>query len=314
MSKNVGLSKQEMRHEIKRINRVDLSKSNYPTIKALVSKMLSGVPIRVSPMLPQDLLFRARKKRNEKFQYVKDLCAPPADFVTGFQRCNAPNQPMFYCSSRRITAMLEIDVEVGDIVYLSQWMANTRLAVNRILDDQNSEELDRRLTDRDEMFYAFVDTLFTKRVNPVFSADYMISAAISEICTGDFLPDNDRFIGSDGKVGLKYPSVVDLEGSYNIALPPAFTEDRIGVLHVMEVEVTECDRHHVAVKLLDTALNFDDGEIRWTGNNVSLPVPKAASKGVAFRFDGKKWCLLTTEHLPIEAEQSDHLLQALLRE
>lgn len=310
-----GLNVQEMRHQIKRINRIDLSKTNYATIRSIVSEMLSGVPIQVSASLPQDLLFRARKNPGEKLTKFTDLCAPPAELVTSFQRCNAPGKPMFYCSSRRIGALLEIDAQPGDIVYLSQWMANTRLPVNMLLDDRpQAEKLLQHMTARDEMFYGFADTRFTARVDRDFSTDYMISAAIADICTSRFGPAEDLYVDADGLVGLKYPSVVDLEGSYNIAFPPEFTDGRIGVLHLMELEVVERDGVHVAVKLLDTATDVDDGVIKWTGNSVSLPAPRSEKGAVMFRFEDGKWRVLTTEHLPIDHALSGPLLAELLKE
>lgn len=80
-----GLSKQEMRRQIKRINRIDLSKSNYETVKAIINKMIEGIPIQVSASLPQDLLFRARKNPGGKITDVSGLCAP--DYG---DRCNNP--------------------------------------------------------------------------------------------------------------------------------------------------------------------------------------------------------------------------------
>lgn len=310
-----GLSKQEMRRQIKRINRIDLSKSNYETVKAIINKMIEGIPIQVSASQPQDLLFRARKNPGGKITDVSGLCAPPPELVTGFQRCNVPGKPMFYCSSRRIAALLEIDAQVGDIVYLSQWMANTRLPVNMLLEDEALDDmLLRHLTERDELFYAYVDTLFTRRVDRAFSKDYMVSAAIAEICTSSHPPDEKMFVEADGHVGLKYPSIVDLEGSYNIAFPAEFAGERIGAHHVMELEILEREGDRLAVKLLDTAFDLDDGAIKWTGDAINVPALRAPKGGVPFRFDGKKWRILTTEHLPLSAEEARALLPLLLHE
>lgn len=47
---------------------------------------------------------------------------------------------MFYVASRRIGALVEARVEVGEIVYLSQWIGRDEIPVNRIFDDEENKK------------------------------------------------------------------------------------------------------------------------------------------------------------------------------
>ncbi len=164
MSQSVGLSKLDMRRQINRLNRLDCNKAEYKTICQIIAKMIVGIPIVVGTTKSHELFFRVWKNPGHKLNLLSELCAPPAAKVTGFQRCNAPGNPMLYCASRRITALLESDVKQGDIVYISQWIGKTQLPVNKVLDVEHDEEFEHYLDDKSSMFYAYLDTLFTKRV------------------------------------------------------------------------------------------------------------------------------------------------------
>lgn len=314
MGKRIGLSKLEMREQIRRINRLDLSRSEYSTIKDIIAHMIPGVPIVVGTTLPQELFFRARKSPGKKLTKVAELCAPPPDKVVSFQRCNPPGEPMFYCSSRRITALIESEVKQGDIVYLSQWIGKKPLPVNKTLDASEDIKFDDHLDERSNMFHAFIDTLFTKKIQKTFSTDYKLTSAISEQLTSQFTAEENRDIREDGRVGIRYPSVVDIENSYNTAFPPSFALERIDLLHVIEIHIIERQGNEVSVSLADTAMDFADGEIQWTGKMSSIPAPRNEKGGVFFRYSGTKWNVLTTEHLPVDPTFADALLNELLKE
>ncbi|MCY1672688.1 RES family NAD+ phosphorylase [Novosphingobium sp. SL115] len=314
MMKKVGLSRIEMREQIRRLNRIDFSKSDYKTVKAIVSRMIAGVPIMVGPTKSHELFFRVRKNPRHKLRNVSELCAPSADCVSGFQRCNAPGQPMLYCSSRRITALLECDVQTDDVAYISQWIGKKQLPVNKVFDMEEDQAFMERLDEKDTMFYAYLDALFTRKVPKDFSTDYKPTAAISDIFTSYFKEQVKDLILEDGRIGIRYPSVVDLENSYNTAFPPHFALDRLDLLHVMELKIQKRQADEILVSLSDTATDFDDGVIHWTGDTTSIPVPRDPKGGVLFRFTGEKWRVLTTEHLPVPADIAEPFLNELLKE
>lgn len=309
-----GLNKQQMRDQIRRINRIDFSKSNYNTVKSIVNSMIEGISAVVGTTKSHELFFRARISNQGKINSIEDLYAPPPHLVTGFQRCNAPGSPMLYCASRRLTALLECNAQKGDKVYLSQFIGKEEIPVNKVLDADIDKEFFDRLDDREDIFYSFMDTFFTKKVPRDFSHEYMISAAISEILTSGFKKEDERKIWADGRVGLRYPSVYDLENSYNTAFPPEFANTRLDILHVMELEILDRKNDDISVRLSDAASSFDGHRIEWTGTTSILPAPRDKDGGVPFRFNGKKWEVLTTEHLAVPAEATHPLLNELLKE
>jgi len=314
MVTKLGLTKSEMREQIRRINRINLAKSDYKTISSIVRRMIVGVPIMVGLTNSHELFFRARRNPDHKLQHVSELCAPPIANVTGYQRCNAPGQPMFYCSSRRITALLECDVQPGDTVYLSQWIGREQVPINKVLSGEEEEVFSLQFDEKDYMFYSFLETLFTKRVAKDFSRDYMITAAISEVFTSEFKPEAERKILDDGRIGIRYPSVVDIENSYNIAFPPDYALKRLDLIHAMELKVVERNEEKIYVSVSDTATDFEADNINWTGDALNAPAPRDAKGGVFFRSEGGKWHVLTVKHLPTPLDDLQDYLNQLMAE
>ena len=132
--------------------------------------------------------------------------------------------------------------------------------------------------------------------------------------TSQFKAKESSFILEDGRVAIRYPSVVDLENSYNAAFPPEFALDRLEPLHVMELHIQDRQGDEISASLSDTATDFDNGKINWTGNAESLPAPRDPKGGVLFRFSEEKWRILTTGHLAVSADIVGPFLNELLYE
>jgi len=308
------MSKLEMRQHIEKLNRLNLDRVGYEIIKSNIEKMFDGIRIIAGTTSSHELFFRARKKTNEKISLISELIAPPPDKVTGFQRCNSPGQPVFYCSSRRVSALLECNAKTGDIFYLSQWIGNTQLPVNKIFDEKENIELLNHISDKEILFHSYMNTMFTRRVHSSFSNDYKITSAISEQLMNKFKKDEKKKIEEDGKIGLRYPSVADIENSYNTAFPPDFAVNRIDLLHVMEIEITDHHENQLQASLLNTAIDFDDEKIIWSNNTGSLPAPRPKEGGVLFEVVNGKWRVLTTERFSLPNEAINPLLNELLNE
>lgn len=313
MMKPQGLSKADMRAEIRRLNRINSDIAEYKTIKQIYERMVNGIMVVVGTTLSHELYFRARVNPTKKIVRVSEIGAPPASMVTGFQRCNAPGNPLFYCSSRRITALMECRVQPGDVVYLGQWIGRDALPVNKVLDPNDDPLFVKALTETENMFYTHLDTIFTRRVHETFSNDYKFSSAASEEMTLRF-PVGKFNIENDGCIGMRYPSVFDLEGSHNTAFPVQFSLNRLDFIHLMELRVESTEGDRIEVTLLDTAINFENGDIRWTGNLSSLPIPKRDKDGVMFRRSEKGWDVYTADYLNLPPEAMVPLLKELIDE
>ncbi|AEJ01778.1 hypothetical protein Nit79A3_1983 [Nitrosomonas sp. Is79A3] len=303
------MSNENIRSLIQQLNRIDVNKADYEYIVSLFRKAIYQVVIYVSLTRSTDLYFRAVIWKNEKPKKIDNFKAPPAELVKGFQRCNPPNTPMFYSASKRITALLECDVQVGDTVYLSQWVNKKPVPVNRILFPDKNYESNVKLTLREMALYSYVDTIFTRPVHEAFSNVYKITAAVTEALTTGFTPlqDSGLDIREDGTVGLIYPSITDIEDSYNVVFHADFAEERLQLTHVMELVVKKREGKKITIEVNDNAIEFPDGNITWLNNRFSIPKLRNSLDHLEFKGNGRAWVIPVkdTFHSP---EEIDDLL------
>ncbi|MQB43035.1 RES family NAD+ phosphorylase [Rhizobium sp. ICMP 5592] len=279
------LSRQAVRQEITKLNRLDPKRAWYSAIEATYQRLTNGLSIVVGTAGGGELFYRVRKTGGEKPRFISELQAPPAKYVTGFQRCNPPGVPMFYAASRRIGALIESRVTVGETVYLSEWIGRDNIPVNRIFDGEYQSTLSG---DNDDLIITYLDTQFTRRIHETFADDYKFTAAIAQQLTSKFEPGHHN-IAEDGYVALKYPSVLDLELSHNTAMPASFAAERLDLLHVMELRVISSCATDVVVEVTDTAVRFDDGSLQWTSNPNLVPALLNDNRSVPFVWDGMRW-------------------------
>lgn len=281
-------SKVEIRSTISQLSRINCDAVDFGYIKKIYSRMTDGFASVVAATPGHELFFRSRIMNSGRPAGADDLSAPPPGKVTGFQRCNRPGVPMFYASSKRITALLEVRPSIGDIIYLSEWMGDAEIPVNVTLDGADDKFI-ALSPELDCIIQAHLETIFTRRVHSTFSNDYKLTAAITELFTAKFPPDDIRFIRSDGLVGIRYPSVFDYTNSYNTALPSALAKDRMKLNHVIEAKVTGIEGDGVSLEVLDNAFDFDGKTIIWSGCADHIPAPRGPKGEVPFRFSGTVW-------------------------
>lgn len=295
-------SKLSIHLELKKLNRIDMERADYNSIKRIVSTITDGMHAKVGTTSPAELFFRGRLNPDSKPTNVKELGAPPADAVVGFQRCNAPGQPMFYAASKRITAILECGAEAGDRLFLSQWISKDKIPVNRTIYDEFDPDDVFSVDEKDKILHSYFDTMFTRRIHKTFSNDYKITSAISELLTSKFKAEDQRKIGSDGFVSLKYPSVADIGNGHNTVFHPSFARERLELLHVMELLIEERSGRGVTLSVKDTARSFPNGEIEWTGNPSQVPAARQADRSVQFVFSGERWLTSVRDDEPTPAD------------
>jgi hypothetical protein len=284
------LSKLSLHREIKKLNRLDAVRANYSCVKEIFEKITDGLNITIGMTPGAELFFRARKNPNTKPSAVYEIAAPPSHASTGFQRCNPPGVPMFYSSSRRITALLECDVKPGDTVYLGQWIGNGPIPVNSVFatgfDNQSFA-----YGEVENILLPYLDTIFTRRIHSDFSDEYKFTAAIAQQLTSKFPVGAQHDIRSDGNVGIRYPSVIERGNAYNTAMHAPFAEDRLQLLHVMEFLIHERSEFDVTAEVTDNAFRFTDGHIDWCGDKNRAPQLRGKTRCVPFIWDGARWLL-----------------------
>ena len=294
------MSTLNIRSLIKQFNRMDLEKADYENIVTRFREATSHVRIYVTPTRSTDYYFRAVVWSNEKPKKVDNLQAPPAELVKGYQRCNPPKKPMFYSASKRITALLECDVQVGDKVYLSQWINLKPVPVNRILFPDKNFETNVVLTDKENALYDYVDNIFTRPVHETFSNAYKFTAAITEVLTTKFdsIQNPNIDISEDGTIGLIYPSITNIEDSYNVVFHASLAEERLRLMHVMELVVRGRKGKKISIEVIDNAIEFPNGSIAWLNNKFAIPKLRDSIDYIEVMSNGREWITPTrdTEH------------------
>ena len=301
------LSSFEPRQEIRKLNRLDPDRANFDSILRTYNTIFVGLGMVVATTGSTEILYRARVMSNgQRPSLFNDLFAPPPNLITGYQRCNRPGQSVFYASSRRMTALLECRVKVGDMAYLGQWMCKGPFPVNRYLEAKDNWE--GHLTPQGEALLSHFDTLFTRRVDATFSNDYKFTAAISEFLTSGLPSGEELDIRADKNVALRYPSVVSYDGSYNTAMSDGMARERLDLLHVMELRILDVKDNAVRVSVLDNGFGRKNGSIEWTGVASSIPMPRDP-RGVIFIHQGGGEWNITVRDGDVTAEEVDAILR-----
>ena len=285
------MNEHDPQNVIRRLNRLDVERAEFDDIVLMLRHAITGVRVSVGLTPSTELYFRARICNSHKPTKVAELAAPPAEYVTGFQRCNPPGNSMFYSAAKRITALLECDVEVGDTVYLGQWNNREPAPLNRVLAMDDAPESATEFTANEHILHTYFDTIFTRPVHETFSNVYKLTAAATEVLTTGYNPNSEHDIRDDRAVGLIYPSVVDIAGSYNTVFHAEFANERIQLSHAMELKVKEREGKHIVVEVMDNAIEFIDGEIEWLGNPLAIPQLVADRNKLTFISNGRSWVI-----------------------
>jgi hypothetical protein len=299
----------ELRSKINWLNGLDPKAADFEQLKRAYKYLITGYHVLVEMSPPTEMYFRARVNAPSKPARVSEIMAPPVESVTGFQRCNGPGVPMFYASSRRKIALLECEVSVGDTVYLGQWIPKMPLPINATI--FATKDADHKLLKNLKQLFVqtYIETLFTRRVDSTFAADYKFPAALSEVLTTNFPVEPFNDIRNDRTVGLRYRSVVDIENSYNTAFHSLFAIERLEPLHVMEFVVTTIDGNQVSGEVSDNAVEFTDGHIHWLNDKARVPKLLASKASIPFIYDGQAYRLPTSDTVP-----TAHDISALMNE
>lgn len=302
----VKLSNFDLKRRISALARMDPRKVSYEMLSASYSAILTGVQAVVGAS-NAELYFRARRNPRTKPAHLRELGPPPAEIIADYQRCNQPGQPMFYTASRRITALRESRIARGDMVYLSQWIGKEGVAVNKSLYETEEMPSGHEWSSRSQAVYAHIEALFTRRIHEDFSEDYKFTSAATSAMMQKF-PHGEHGIKEDGLVGLRYPSVLDIENSYNTVFHSAHL-GAFELLHVTELEIINVGDIKIDAAIRDTAVKFPGGLIAWTGEKGRMPTLRPAERHVVFRYKED-----SAEILTVDRDMSPDELNTLLNE
>ncbi len=256
----------ELRAQIATINRLDLDVADYGHLVRRVGQMIVGVPLACTVVKPGTRLYRARKNRT-KLLHVAELGAPPAVVITNYQRCNPPNEPMFYGATHQATACHEIRAQLNDIVYVSCWTVRSEFFAQVIPPDWPNTSDDSGL----HLLASFFETKFSQPIHETFSNQYKVTSAIADRLTAKEFsiklqsdaPDRDAF--KQGVGCIIYPSVSHPARPECVALRPTIVTNCLDLTYVEEWEITAANAGEISINRLDIGSSFVADEIIWTG-------------------------------------------------
>ncbi|QOJ23559.1 MAG: RES domain-containing protein [Gammaproteobacteria bacterium] len=305
------MSTLKLRQKIKQLNSIDLDKVDYKYLVSLLWSASDGVqvPIQYKSI---EIYFRARICNSKKIDKVSELGAPSADLITGYQRCNPPGIPMFYAASKRITALLECDVQEGDIVYLGQWINTAYVPINRIF--SHSEMEMHNFSEIDILYHSFLETLFTRKIHKTFNVEYKLTAAATEALTTRYPKEETikingkiKNITIDGTGGLYYPSVTNKSNSYNTVFHANFANANLKLVHVTQLKITKKTDREYSIEIIDTTNETQDGNILWLGSRHSIPRQEISKVGVEFFCNGRDW-IIPVRDIPLADDDISRFL------
>jgi hypothetical protein len=296
----------ELRQIIHQLNRLDVDRTDFHYLVSLIRKASKGATATL--YRKTEFYFRARVHNGENLTKLSEFGAPPVNLVEGFQRCNPPGRSMFYSASKRINALLECNVAPGDTVYLGQWICKEPPPINTTLLALNDLDFSQ-ISKTDEVFYTYLDTIFTRPVHESFSNQYKLTAAASEVLTTNFIPHASNDVRSDGTVGLMYSSVAYSEAGHNIAFHAAFAADRLELVHLMKLKILARDGKQLKIEIVDNAIEFDNQIALWLGDQRAIPKLRTSTTHFEFISNGRNWLV------PVRTETSgEEEVEALLQE
>lgn len=280
----------QIRTTIQSLNRINVEKASYSYITTEMKKILHNITIQtLENSFLNNSFFRARIFNSEKLTKLNDIGAPPSHLIKNFQRCNPPQTAMFYAASKKISAILEIKPQKNDIVYLCEWVDLHKSRINTIFSYQFTRN-NFATSAIEDLVYTYFDTKFTNNIHPQDSAKYKITSAIAQLLTTNF---ESNKINGRNTSGLIYPSIVNIEDSYNIAYHAQEAIEIFQPINIVMIKILNISEHAVEFELIDNSINFTNNTINWNNNSdyIYLTKTKFTSKERKFIFKNGKWNL-----------------------
>lgn len=250
------LNRSSARELIRQLNRIDLDHADYDYIRQQIERLAIGVQFRAVTPHRDARLYRGIVYKH-KPTHMHELGCPPAAIVRDFQRCNPPHKPMFYCSPDPASIFFELDVQEGDLLYLSKWSVIKDFWVLQML-PKTPDDVDVHDFPLD-IVLSFFETKFSQPIHETYSSQYKITAAISaHLTTGSA-------VGQHPMGAVSYPSVSHPGRSENLAIKPEIVDAHLKLDYVEELHVDKREGDTFSYSHRDFSAKFEDGMIHWTG-------------------------------------------------
>jgi hypothetical protein len=276
----------EAKKIISDLNLLSLKEADYDEIKSKIGSLLNaGARMEAITFPTGTRIFRGVTHKS-KPTTSQLLGYPPADYVTNFQRCNAPLNPMFYCSTDPVVILYELRVKPGDIVYRSKWSVIKPFWMMKVFGAYEGYKADPMIEEAfatSELVTSYFETIFSQLIHETFSYQYKTTAALSELLSkGDMPPEGDE-IGA-----VLYPSMVHPTRAKTqcLAVRPEIVDRCLKLDYVEECLIKRVEGDIIELKASDFADNFDDGAIRWTGRNPTWVIKPGEVRKIARRGYG----------------------------
>jgi len=234
---------------------------NEATAKGLHETLEKEMPFFGSPIF--DMKFPELKRvtinknlfvgSNKRITEVKFLKYPPEDKISKYGRANLIGQSVFYCTSNQITAMNEMQPQIGDLITTSTWkqkkdgytlkispifkitslngVAHNELSLRFKVGYENSlRNYPKEIAEQIDELLQFVSDCFAKDVDYGNNYDYALSAFYANKILYDF---------QGGCIdAIVYPSVADKFDFSNVAIKPNILDEHFELFKVDEGVVT----------------------------------------------------------------------------
>ncbi|MEZ9395811.1 RES family NAD+ phosphorylase [Vibrio splendidus] len=262
--------------KIRKLRLLDLETVSYEELIGMVRELVclaSGVEniksasTVVCSLRKGERLFRAHFKHTDERQtlsktptYLKSILAPPASLVEGYQRCNAPNKPMFYAATCPERALRECRVSKGDILFLSEWEVTADMTTTVV-----SAGVPDPLTSSHELLFNFFADKFIQRVHDTFSFEYKLTAAITQVLLEIKRKD-------EALTGICYPSVVSKKRGDNFAILPSF-QALLKPVKVEKISIVEESPSEYGWVTLESVSSFVNQRINWRSFEQKIIAP-----------------------------------------
>lgn len=238
---------------LKEFDKIDLSKKSSNEINDLFFRHIPFIPQtwfgQYIERFNKHTFYRVRKniKENEEaINLISTYSYPSSKLCKSNGRANLKGKSIFYCSDNATTSIMERQLKVGDVGYLSVWKANAkreirfqyclprhlrhdnkwneiRLDIHPLIDNYVKENYKAK----GDFFIVLINYLFQKFVTE--KAPYSLSSWLA-----------DRYLYGEEWIDiLLYPSVAGGKKDCNMAIHPNTIEENIDFQKVIKFKVLE---------------------------------------------------------------------------
>jgi len=248
------------------------------------SKEINDIYIKYAPFVPQiwfeqrikrfnnHIFYRVRKninERDEAINLISTYSYPSSILCKTNGRANIRGKSVFYCSDNAVTSLMECQLKIGDIGYLSIWKPNATRKIkiqfclprqlrpdnkwNEVRKDIHpliTSHLNKNYEDKQQHYIALINYLFDKFTKEKYP--YPLSSWLA-----------DKYLFNDSWVDIiLYPSVAGGEKDCNMAIHPNTVDNNIRFQKVIKFKVIDVQKTKIAYRPISVG-ELNNQNIEW---------------------------------------------------